>query len=282
MIVLVTGATSGFGAAIARRFAHHGHRIVAVGRRVERLDALRAELGADVVYPLPLDVRDRAAVARAITSLPAELAAIDLLVNNAGLALGLEPAHRASLDDWERMVDTNVKGLMTVTRALLPGMVTRDRGHVVNIGSTAASWPYLGANVYGATKAFVRQFSLNLRTDLLGTQVRVTDVEPGMTAGTEFSNIRFAGDDARAAQVYEGADPLTAEDVAEAVFWVATLPPGQRQPARDDAGRTVVRRAVGLAAVKAARLKRSCASSGPWRRRGGPATGRSRPPACGW
>ena len=223
MIVFVTGATSGFGAAIARRFARDGHRIIAAGRRVDRLDGLRAELG-DAVFTVPLDVRDRAAVERVVAALPDDLAAIDLLVNNAGLALGLEPAQRASLDDWERMVDTNCKGLMTMTRAVLPGMVARDRGHVVNIGSTAARWPYAGANVYGATKAFVHQFSLNLRADLLGTRVRVTVVDPGMAAGTEFSNVRFHGDDARAAQVYEGADPLTPEDVAETVAWVATLP----------------------------------------------------------
>jgi 3-hydroxy acid dehydrogenase/malonic semialdehyde reductase len=224
MIVFVTGATSGFGAAIARRFARDGHRIIAAGRRVDRLAALRAELG-DAVVAVPLDVRDRAAVERAVAALPDDLAAIDLLVNNAGLALGLEPAHQASLDDWERMVDTNVKGLMTVTRAVLPGMVARDRGHVVNLGSTAARWPYLGANVYGATKAFVHQFSLNLRADLVGTKVRVTVVDTGMVGGTEFSNVRFHGDDARAAEVYAGADALTPEDVAETVAWVATLPP---------------------------------------------------------
>jgi 3-hydroxy acid dehydrogenase/malonic semialdehyde reductase len=170
-------------------------------------------------------VRDQAAIARAIDGLPGELTAIDLLVNNAGLARGLEPAQRASLDDWNEMVDTNVKGLMAMTRAVLPGMVARDRGHVVNIGSTAGRWPYAGANVYGATKAFVDQFSLNLRSDLLGTKVRVTVVDPGMVGGTEFSNVRFHGDDARAAKVYEKAEPLLPEDVAEAVHWVATLPP---------------------------------------------------------
>jgi 3-hydroxy acid dehydrogenase/malonic semialdehyde reductase len=223
MIVFVTGATSGFGAAVARRFAREGHRIIAAGRRVDRLEALRAELG-DAVFTLPLDVRDREAVERAVAALPGDLAAVDLLVNNAGLALGLEPAQRASLDDWELMVDTNVKGLMTVTRAVLPGMVARDRGHVVNLGSTAAHWPYAGANVYGATKAFVHQFSLNLRADLHGTKVRVTVVDPGMVSGTEFSNVRFHGDDARAAQVYQGADPLTPEDIAETIWWVATLP----------------------------------------------------------
>ena len=224
MNVLVTGASSGFGAEIARRFARDGHRIVAAGRRVDRLEALRAELGDERLFILPLDVRDGAAVAQSIATLPPDLAAIDLLVNNAGLALGLEPAQEASLDDWTQMVDTNCKGLMTVTRAVLPGMVARNRGHVVNLGSTAASWPYAGANVYGATKAFVHQFSLNLRADLAATRVRVTVIEPGLVGGTEFSNVRFHGDDARAAHVYAGADALTPGDVAETVFWVATLP----------------------------------------------------------
>lgn len=224
MIVFVTGASSGFGAAICRRFAREGHRLIAVGRRADRLNALRNELAPAVVLPVVLDVRDGAAVQQAVADLPAELAEIDLLVNNAGLARGLEPAQRASLDDWNEMVDTNIKGLMTLTRAVLPGMVARDRGHVVNMGSTAASWPYLGANVYGATKAFVHQFSLNLRADLLGTRVRVTVVHPGMTAGTEFSNVRFHGDDRRAAEVYDRTEPLQPEDVAETVHWVATLP----------------------------------------------------------
>jgi 3-hydroxy acid dehydrogenase/malonic semialdehyde reductase len=224
MIVLVTGATSGFGRAIARRFARDGHRIIAVGRRTELLASLRDELGAAAVHAVTLDVRDRPAVERAVAELPAELAAVDLLVNNAGLALGLEPAYRASIEDWERMVDTNVKGLMAVTRAVLPAMVARDRGHVISIGSTAGSWPYLGGNVYGGTKAFVHQFSLNLRADLQGTRVRVTVVEPGLTAGSEFSNVRFHGDDVRAAQVYESTEPMTADDIAETVHWVATLP----------------------------------------------------------
>jgi 3-hydroxy acid dehydrogenase/malonic semialdehyde reductase len=224
MIVLVTGATSGFGAAIAGRFGRAGHRIIATGRRVDRLDTLRAELGEAIAATVPLDLRDRAAIERAIAGLPPDLAAIDLLVNNAGLARGLEPAQRASLDDWDEMVDTNVKGLMAMTRAVLPGMVARDRGHIVNIGSTAAHWPYPGSNVYGATKAFVHQFSLNLRADLLGTKVRVTVVDPGMVAGTEFSNVRFHGDGGRAAKVYEGAAPLLPDDVAETVHWVATLP----------------------------------------------------------
>jgi 3-hydroxy acid dehydrogenase/malonic semialdehyde reductase len=225
LIVLVTGATAGFGAAIARRFASGGHRIVAVGRRADRLEALQAELGADRVHTLQLDIRDGAAVAAALASLPGVFAEVDVLVNNAGLALGLGPAHKASLAEWDTMIATNVTGLVHVTRALLPGMVARDRGHVVNIGSTAARYPYPGGNVYGATKAFVRQFSLNLRADLAGTRLRVTDVEPGLVGGSEFSTVRFGGDTERAAKVYEGADPLTPEDVAEAVHWVATLPP---------------------------------------------------------
>lgn len=223
MIILVTGATAGFGAAIARRFAAEGARIIAAGRRRERLDALATELGPDRIHPLVLDVRDRAAVEAAIAGLPAEFADIDLLVNNAGLALGLTPAPQADLDDWETMVDTNVKGLMYVTRAVLPGMVARNRGQIVNLGSIAATYPYPGGNVYGATKAFVRQFSLNLRADLLGTKIRVTDIEPGLVGGTEFSAVRF-GDAQKAAKLYEGADALTPEDIAEAVHWVATLP----------------------------------------------------------
>ncbi len=218
--VLVTGASSGLGAAIARRFAAAGARVVACARRADRL----AALGPDVV-PLVLDVRDRAAVAAAIDALPASHADIDVLVNNAGLARGLEPAHQADLDDWEQMLDTNCRGLVYCTHAVLPGMVARGRGHVVNIGSTAATYPYPGGNVYGATKAFVRQFSLNLRSDLHGTGVRVTCVEPGMVGGTEFSVVRFDGDAERAARVYAGMVPLTADDVAEAVYWCATQPP---------------------------------------------------------
>ena len=224
MIVLITGATAGFGAAIARRFVREGHRVIAAGRRADRLAALRAELGAASVLALPLDVRDRAAVATTIAALPPDWADVDVLVNNAGLALGLEPAQKADLDQWETMIDTNNKGLVFVTRAVLPGMVARDRGHVVNMGSVAALYPYPGGNVYGATKAFVKQFSLNLRADLFGTKVRVTDVEPGLVGGSEFSVVRFGGDTARAASMYEGTDPLTPEDIAEAVYWVTTLP----------------------------------------------------------
>ena len=221
--VFITGASAGFGVAMARRFAASGSRVVLAGRRLERLQALAAELGPQTL-PLALDVRDRAAVTAAIATLPPQFAAVDLLINNAGLALGLEPAHKASLDDWQRMIDTNITGLVNVTHALLPGLVARGRGHIVNIGSTAGEWPYPGGNVYGATKAFVHQFSLNLRADLIGTPVRVTNIEPGLCGGTEFSNVRFHGDDAKAAKVYENTQPLTAEDVAETVHWVATLP----------------------------------------------------------
>jgi len=223
MIILVTGATAGFGESITRRFVENGHKVIATGRRQERLQILKDELG-DSVLTLQLDVRNRAAIEQALESLPAEWRDIDVLVNNAGLALGLEPAHKANVEDWETMIDTNNKGLIYMTRAVLPGMVERNRGHIINIGSTAGSWPYAGGNVYGATKAFVQQFSLNLRTDLHGTAVRVTNIEPGLVGGTEFSNVRFKGDDDKAGKTYENTNALSAEDVTEAVWWVATLP----------------------------------------------------------
>jgi 3-hydroxy acid dehydrogenase/malonic semialdehyde reductase len=224
MIVFVTGATAGFGTAITRRYLREGHKVVAVGRRAERLQALQEEFTGLPLHTAVLDVRDKDAVAALIAALPAEFAEIDVLVNNAGLALGLEPAHKALLDDWERMVDTNIKGLMYVTRALLPGMVARQRGHVVNLGSVAGHYPYPGGNVYGGTKAFVRQFSLNLRADLAGSKVRVTDIAPGLCGGTEFSNVRFHGDDAKAASVYANTEFLSADDIAESVYWTTALP----------------------------------------------------------
>jgi 3-hydroxy acid dehydrogenase / malonic semialdehyde reductase len=224
MNVLVTGATAGFGAAIAARFAQAGHVVIAAGRRAERLSALAEKFGRDMIRPLVLDVRDRKSVEESVARLPGEDAEIHLLVNNAGLALGLEPAQSADLDNWDTMVDTNVKGLLYVTRAVLPGMVARNRGHIINIGSTAGAYPYPGGNTYGATKAFVHQFSLNLRADLLGTGVRVTDVAPGLVGGTEFSLVRFKGDEARIGAIYEGADALTPDDIAESVFWAATQP----------------------------------------------------------
>lgn len=222
--VLITGASSGFGAACARAFAGLGWNLVLTARRSEALESLRQELEQlSSVHTVTLDVRDREAVAATFSSLPAGFAEVDLLVNNAGLALGLEPAHEASLDDWDTMVDTNIKGVMYCTRAILPGMVARNRGHVVTIGSVAGNWPYPGGNVYGGTKAFVQQFARNLRADLLGTAVRVTNIDPGM-AETEFSKVRFKGDDGKAQRVYAGTEALQAEDIAEIVVWVASLP----------------------------------------------------------
>ncbi|MGE0714008.1 MAG: SDR family oxidoreductase [Alphaproteobacteria bacterium] len=223
LTVFVTGATAGFGAATAKRFAAAGAKVVICGRRADRLEALKAEMGGARVHAFPLDVRDRKAVQAAVDALPAEFAAVDVLVNNAGLALGLEPAHKVSLDDWETMIDTNIKGLVYCTRAILPGMVERDRGHVINLGSIAGTYPYPGGNVYGATKAFVAQFSLNLRADLLGQRVRVTSVEPGMSE-SEFSEVRFKGDKDKAKDVYKGVQPMTPADIAETIFFVATLP----------------------------------------------------------
>ncbi|MFP4317018.1 MAG: SDR family oxidoreductase [Desulfovibrionales bacterium] len=221
--VFITGATSGFGAACVRIFAQNGWHVTATGRKAELLDELSRDLPSDRTHTAVLDVRDRTAVEEVMTSLPAGFSEVDVLVNNAGLALGLEPAQKASLDDWEVMVDTNVKGLMYCTRALLPSMVERNQGHVINLGSIAGSYPYPGGNVYGATKAFVKQFTLNLKADLVGTGVRVTDIEPGM-AETGFSITRFHGDCDKASQVYAGMTPLSAEDIAETIFWVATRP----------------------------------------------------------
>ena len=222
--VLVTGASAGFGMAITRRMVADGHRVIATARRADKLAELVAELG-DRVLAHTLDVTDKAAVAALPASLPEAWREIDVLVNNAGLAQGLSPAWEADMADWDRMVDTNVTGLMHMTRAILPGMVARDRGIIINLSSTAALYAYPGGHVYGASKAFVTQFSLNLRADLVGTGVRVTDLEPGMVGGTEFSTTRFHGDSARAASVYAGTTPLTAEDIAEAVAWVVALPP---------------------------------------------------------
>jgi NADP-dependent 3-hydroxy acid dehydrogenase YdfG len=222
LTVFITGATAGFGAATARRFIEAGAHVIGTGRREERLSEAQKTLG-ERFHPLTLDIRDEDAVNSAIASLPSKFSKVDLLVNNAGLALGLEGADKANLDDWNQMIDTNCKGLVYCTRALLPGMVERGRGHVINIGSVAGSYPYPGGNVYGATKAFVHQFSLNLRADLLGKNVRVTSIEPGL-AETEFSLVRFKGDADKAKQPYQNIDHLTAHDIAEAVYWVATLP----------------------------------------------------------
>jgi 3-hydroxy acid dehydrogenase/malonic semialdehyde reductase len=222
LTVLVTGASAGFGQAIARRFVRDGHRVIATARRADRLRSFADELGP-AVLAFPLDVTDAAAVAALPGSLPAAWREVDVLVNNAGLALGMDPSFKAKLSDWETMLATNVAGVMRMTHALLPGMVERNRGHVVNLSSTAAIYPYPGGHIYGASKAFVTQFSLNLKADLVGTNVRVTDVEPGLVGGTEFSTVRF-GDATRAASVYAGTTPLMPEDIAEAVAWVVALP----------------------------------------------------------
>lgn len=221
-VVFVTGATSGFGEACARRFAPDGPKLVLLGRRHERLEKLGTELDCPT-HILALDVRGNSTIEKAVDELPDDFKNISVLVNNAGLALGLEPAHKASLEDWEQMIDTNIKGLVYLTRAILPGMVERKRGHILNMGSIAGSYPYPGGNVYGATKAFVKQFSLNLRADINGTNVRVTDIEPGL-AETEFSIVRFHGDEKKAKDAYKGVQPLIGKDIAEATYWCATQP----------------------------------------------------------
>lgn len=221
--VLITGATSGFGAAAARRFAQAGWNVVATGRRADRLGQLVQEAAPGRVHAAAFDVRDAAAMHAALDALPPAFRGIDLLVNNAGLALGTQPAQRASLEEWRTMIDTNVTALVTITHRLLPLLIER-RGAIINIGSVAGTYPYMGGNTYGGTKAFVRQFSLGLRSDLHGTGVRVTDIEPGM-AETEFTLVRTQGDQAASDRLYAGAHPLAAEDVAEQIYYVATLPP---------------------------------------------------------
>ena len=223
MNVLITGASAGFGKALAERLVANGHRVIGCARRLDKLNALADTLG-EAFLPVVMDVSDTPAIPQIIADLPANFSQIDVLVNNAGLALGTEPAQNASLDDWMRMTDTNIKGLMAVTHAVLPAMVARDSGYIINVGSIAGSWPYFGGNVYGATKAFVKQFSLNLRADLIGTQVRVTNLEPGNVAGTEFSNVRYHGDDDKAAKVYDGFKTMTGEDIGDILLWLIESP----------------------------------------------------------
>jgi len=218
----ITGATSGFGRAAARRFIDAGWQVVATGRRQDRLRELRDELG-DGLHPACFDIRDEAAMRAALAALPGRFRGIDLLVNNAGLAQGTKPAQDALLSDWRTMIDTNITALVTLTHALLPTLIER-RGAIVNISSTAATYPYSGGNAYGGSKAFVSQFSLGLRSDLHGTGVRVTVLEPGM-AETEFTLVRTHGDAAASDTLYKGAEPMTAADIAETIHWVATLPP---------------------------------------------------------
>lgn len=222
--VFVTGASAGFGEAFVRRYAKRGDRVIAAARRADKLERLAKECGKNVL-PLAFDIQDQKACEQAVKNLPREFAHIDILINNAGLALGLGPAQNADIHDWETMIRTNINGLVYLTQAILPGMVKRKCGHIVNIGSVAGTYPYPGGNIYGATKAFVHQFSLNLRSDLHGTGVRVTCIEPGLVGGTEFSDVRFRGDHEKAAKVYAGADALTPEDVADAVESVTSLPP---------------------------------------------------------
>ena len=224
-IVLITGATSGIGEACARKFAQGGYDVIITGRRAQLLANLKKELEAEGIRVLALafDVRNRNAATAAINSLPLEWQQIDVLINNAGLALGLEPEYEGSFEDWETMIDTNIKGLLTMTRLVVPRMVKRDSGHVINIGSVAGDAAYAGGNVYCGTKAAVKTITDGLRIDLAHTSVRVTNVKPGLVE-THFSNVRFHGNDSRAEKVYEGVKPLTGADIAEVVFYAASAP----------------------------------------------------------
>ena len=222
MIVLITGASSGFGAAMARKFVAGGHRVIAAARRSEKLANLRRELGA-ALLPLTMDVTDKSSISRGLAALPADWQPIDVLINNAGLALGTEPAPQTALADWETMIATNVSGLVTLTHLLLPAMVARNSGMIINIGSVAGSTPYPGGNVYGATKAFVGQFTQNLRADLAGTGVRATNIAPGLCGGSEFWQVRTR-DEETAAKALAGPQPQMPEDIAETAYWIATLP----------------------------------------------------------
>ena len=220
---MITGATAGFGAAAVRRFASAGWRVIATGRRADRLKKLVEEFGTDKVFTLAFDMRKPEAIEAALATLPESFRKIDLLINNAGLALGTAPAQKADLAQWNQMIETNVTGLVTITHKLLATLIAQ-KGAIINISSVAASYPYPGGNVYGGTKAFVAQFSLGLRSDLHGTGVRVTSVEPGM-AETEFTLVRTSGNQTVSDNLYKGANPMTAENVAETLFWIATLPP---------------------------------------------------------
>jgi serine 3-dehydrogenase len=221
-VALITGATSGIGQSAARAFVAAGWKVVATGRRAGRLTALTDELGADNLHPLAFDMRDEEAIAAALAGLPPAFAGIDLLINNAGLALGTAPAQSAKLSDWRQMIDTNVTGLVTITHQLLPGLIAR-KGAIINLSSVAATYPYTGGNAYGGTKAFVRQFSLGLRSDLAGTGVRVTSIEPGMVE-TEFTLVRTGGNQVASDALYGGATPMTGQDIAQTLLWVAQLP----------------------------------------------------------
>lgn len=222
MIIFITGATAGFGAAMVKRFINNGHKVIATGRRIERLATLKTEYG-EKIHTLAMDVTDKKQVEDSIDNLPEEWKQIDVLINNAGLALGTAPVQNATLSDWETMVQTNINGLLYCTHKILPGMVARNSGQIINLGSVAGEFPYAGGNIYGATKAFVHQLSLNMRADLLGTKIRVTNIEPGM-CNTEFSEVRFKGDKSMADSVYTGIEALSADDIAETIEWVMTRP----------------------------------------------------------
>lgn len=219
---IVTGATSGIGEATARALAGAGWQVIVTGRRADRLTALVDDYG-DLIHPAVFDVRDPAALDDALAALPDRFRGIDLLVNNAGLALGTATAQQADLDQWRTMIDTNVTALVSITHRLLPGLIDR-KGGIVNIASVAGTYPYAGGNVYGGTKAFVQQFTLGLRSDLHGTGVRVSAIDPGMVE-TEFTLVRTGGNQGASDTLYSGADPMTAEDIAATVLWIASLPP---------------------------------------------------------
>ncbi len=221
-VALVTGASAGFGVAIAQKLIAENYLVIGAARRKERLLEVQKRLGDNFV-PLQMDVTDENSIDTGLEYVFKEFTKIDILVNNAGLALGVEPAQNTKLSDWEQMIATNVLGLTRLVHKILPSMVENNTGHIINIGSTAGNHPYPGGNVYGATKAFVKQLSQNLRADLFGTKVRVTNIEPGLCGGTEFSVVRL-GNQNKADLVYQGADPLTADDIADAVAWVANRP----------------------------------------------------------
>ncbi|OCG18136.1 NADP-dependent 3-hydroxy acid dehydrogenase [Gilliamella sp. Fer1-1] len=222
-IALVTGASSGFGQAICRKLVADGYKVIGVARRGDKLQKLADELGINFTF-LTLDVTKKDAIESILLQLPKAFQPIDILINNAGLALGLEPAYQADFNDWETMIQTNIMGLIHLTHQILPSMVERNFGYIINIGSVAGTYAYKGGNVYGATKAFVKQFSANLRTDLLGKKIRVTNIEPGLCGGTEFSNVRFHGNNDQAAAVYKGIDYITPEDIANTISWLVNTP----------------------------------------------------------
>lgn len=223
-VALVTGASAGFGKAIVTKLIEDGYRIIVAARRLEKLTELQTIFGQDKVYPVQMDITKTEMIDQVLKSLPEEWSRIDLLINNAGLAIGLDKAYEANFEDWMTMINTNIIGLTYLTRQILPQMVDRNSGMIINLGSTAGTIPYPGGNIYGATKAFVKQFSLNLRADLAGTKIRVTNIEPGLCEGTEFSSVRFNGDENRVDAVYQGANAIQPIDIANTVSWIVSQP----------------------------------------------------------